>query len=86
MKRLNSPMTYRINFIENGKAFHTFIDAANGADAAETVTMAFEALDREIEITDFHLSDEPNPMKPSTRLKLIDRELKNETRVALNDG
>jgi hypothetical protein len=31
-------MMYRVNFTEKGKAFHTFIDAANGADAAENVS------------------------------------------------
>jgi hypothetical protein len=47
--------------------------------------MTFEALDREIEITNFE-PGAARPVKPSERLKLIDRELKNETRVGLNDG
>ena len=43
-------MMYRVDFTENNKSFHTFIDAANEADAAETVVKTFEALNREIEI------------------------------------
>ena len=73
-------MLFRVEFNEDGKLFHTFIHAANGADAAETVTCAFESLKREITITDFRPSSEP-PRKPSEKLNLIDRDVKSSTSV-----